>query len=153
MAPPPLYRVPPLTCAGATAASGPITVSASFPASLSVGDVVAIVADRVGSVYQVDRADPRDLANLMPAVGVLSAKTTTTTGTVTLLGEVTGLSGLTPGAPLWVSLAGVLISGSNAGVTPVSEGSRVGVQSMGTALASDVALIVPQLPNIRRYTP
>lgn len=89
----------------------------------------------------------------MPAVGVLTTKTTTTTGTVTLLGEVTGLSGLTPGAPLWVSLAGVLISGSNASITPASEGSRVGVQSMGTALASDVALIVPQLPNIRRYTP
>lgn len=154
--PPGLYRTPALVCPTTGSGGGlgtPITADATFPATLAVGDVVAIVGDRVANVYTVDKADPRQLATLMPAVGVLTAKTTTTTGTITLLGPVSGLSGLTPGDPLWVSISGTIISGSNASITPAVEGNRVGLQSVGTALASDVALFIPQVPNVRRYTP
>ena len=85
----------------------PVTCEADCPASISVDDLVYVSGTEVGGIVQVDLADPVIMAK-MPAVGIVTVKSTATRCTVHKLGLVTPSVGLIAGARYYVGLTGVL---------------------------------------------
>lgn len=97
-----------------------------------IGDCVYIRADRSGKYYQVGVCDPSD-PDKMPAVGIISSKSSATECIVQPFGEVDGTyTGLTPGDSMYVGADGRPTH------TPPSPGIQ---QYIGEAWASDVLFL------------
>lgn len=117
-------------------AQGAITFPAYCEASDAAGHAVYITGDKIGEYHQVTKVnvDDADVKKAI-AVGVIITKLAADVCTVQTYGPVPGLlSGLTPGASLFVNLDAALREG------PPSRpptGSRIW-QHVGTATASDV---------------
>lgn len=124
--------------AGPAGASGADVRNAICPSGVAVDDLVYITGDEVGGALQVDTVDIDDPAK-MPALGVVLTKPTATTCTVHLRGELTGLSGLTAGAPVFV--------GTNSQLTttvPALPGSGIRhLQRMGGMISATKMLFDP----------
>lgn len=122
-------------------------VKANCLASDVAGDCVTFTADRVGALYQVTKADPRNISQ-GPSIGIIRSKEGPTVCIVQLLGVIDGLyTGLTIQVPLWVGTDGKLTQDVSS-VVPLPAG-RVFVQQMAVAMASDVIFFNPQGPVIR----
>ncbi len=114
---------------GGTADAIDSATTFTCPAGVSVREVVAIT-----SANTVDKADADD-ATKRPAYGIVVSKPTSTSCIVRLLGELTGFSGLTPGATYYVSTTPGAI------VTPAPSGSGVLRQVVGDAISSTVLCV------------
>jgi hypothetical protein len=108
-----------------------------------------VAGPEVAGVAQVATADPSTLAK-MPAVGVVTDKTSPTTCTVQRLGRVDlSASALTfsPGSRLFVSLTGAV-----SGTVPAASASPSGyvfVQPIGVATAAATLEFNPSMSVIR----
>jgi hypothetical protein len=118
----------------------PITVQlvqfdALCPSTVAVGDLV-----RVASAGHVAKTDITDIASL-PAIGVVTAKATTTSCTVQTHGIVAGLfTGLTPGLLYYVARDSTL------GPLPVpTSGETLFWQAVGVALDPTSLVFTPSL--------
>lgn len=115
-------------------------------ASDAVGDCVYVTGDRVGNLYQVAKADPRD-AQKMPAVGIIHSKLSSTECKVIFLGELFGVyAGSALRKPVFVGVGGVL---SDSPPTPLA-GGYVFTQVMGTVVSSGVVVVVPNYMMVKR---
>jgi len=122
-----------------------VTFDGIFPAATSVGDVVYISGDKIGSYYQVDKADIYTIIK-MPAIGVIIQKYTSTTGRILCSGEVTGIyAGLTPGKMLFVNAASRLDEAAPGSPTT----GIVNVQPLAYSLSSDTIFLKPESPTRR----
>lgn len=112
----------------------------------SVGDLVYISGPKLGSDYQVQRADPSDYAKF-PAVAVIVAKLSSTRAVLQFQGEVKGVyTGLIPGKIYWAGA-----SGSPSATPPVAGvGGKMRVQSIGVAVDTDVLRLEPLKNAITR---
>lgn len=111
----------------------------------TVGKVVYIRADISAGRYVVETADPSTFSK-MPAIGMIISKASSTICTVQFRGIVQGIySGMTPGAMLFVSTTGSLVSSP-----PTPGPSRMFIQNMGVALGSNVVGLEPDLTLSRR---
>jgi len=112
-----------------------------------VGDCVCIRADRDDDgLYRVERADPRVYAK-MPAAGVIVSKSAADRCLFQWIGELLGLTGLTPGRVVFLGTDGRLTQDAEA-ITPDPDG--VYVQNMGMALAGDAVLLAPNFALVKR---
>jgi hypothetical protein len=130
------------TAIGAGSGGGPppITVQlvqfdALCPSTVAVGDLVRVV-----SSGHVDKTDILDIASL-PAIGIVTAKATTTNCTVQTHGIVSGLfTGLTPGLLYYVA------RNSTLGAIPVpTSGEILFWQAVGVALTPTSLIFTPSL--------
>lgn len=100
----------------------------------AVGNCVSISGNAVGNTYQVCTADPSTSVK-MPAVGVLISKTSPTSGTVQIFGELRDIyTGLSHGQLLYV--------GADSRLTHTRPSSGI-VQCIGEAFDSSIAFIWP----------
>ena len=113
------------------------------PATAVVGRAVYVTGDKVGERYQVAPVDINDPATFL-AIGVLLKKTASTEGVVQLAGLFQGLSGLTPGQPVYISASGAL---THTAPTPPPAGIRL-VQIIGRALSTTELWIDVKSPII-----
>lgn len=109
----------------------------------SVGHAVRVTGDRIDGLYQVTKVDIDAAApSEAKGFGIISAKSDATTCIVQTSGPMSGvLSGLTPGRLLFVDTDATLTA------TPPprpSSGERT-IQALAYAVASDVAVIAPQV--------
>jgi hypothetical protein len=118
------------------AASGEASISATASEAISAGAIVNVY-NNAGTV-SVRNAD--NTAAGKEATGfALAAIANGATGTVTLQGVVTGLSGLTPGAYQFLGTVGGLVSAA-----PTASGSIT--QIVGTALSATSVMFRPSDP-------
>ncbi|MBS3025577.1 hypothetical protein [Acidiphilium multivorum] len=118
------------------AASGEASISATASEAISAGAIVNVY-NNAGTV-SVRNAD--NTAAGKEATGfALAAIASGATGTVTLQGVVTGLSGLTPGAYQFLGTVGALVS-----APPSTSGSIT--QIVGTALSATSVMFRPSDP-------
>ena len=126
-----------LTVTGEGSRSNRTTFKAYCLVSDSVGDAVYIRGDRIDLVYQVTKVNIDALSAIQACtVGLIRTKLTATTCIVQTSGEF-NTSGLTPGKLLFVSTQSQI---SCAPPDHPLTGTRI-LQTLGTALASDVALL------------
>lgn len=131
---------------GPTGPTGPagsstdtVTIAVSCASGDAVGACVKITGPKSGGAYPVTTVDLTDPASGI-AVGILSAKSAPTVGTVLMRGALTGFySMLDPGKTYVVDAAGQITRTSP---TP-SPGLRVFVQSMGWAITDDEFYVAP----------
>lgn len=116
-----------------------ITCQADCPVSVAIGDLVYVTGTEVGGIVQVDRADPA-LRAKMPAIGLVTAKTTTTRCTVHKFGLVTPSLTLTAGERYFVGTLGTLSSGPPPRTGP---GTETLVQLIGYAVKSNELFFNP----------
>ena len=114
----------------------PITCEADCPADVAVGDLVYVTGTEVGGVIQVDQVDPA-LRAKMPAIGIVTVKSTATRCTVHKLGLFTPPGALTAGSRYFVGSAGVLSASPPPRTGP---GTETIVQIVGYAVKSDQLL-------------
>lgn len=119
-------------------------LQATCLATDAIGNFVFISGPPVGSRVTVETVDISDAAK-MPALGVITGKTTATDCDVQFLGETpTGVfSGLTVGRIQFVSPLGLPTA-----TTPSGPGQFV--QKMGIALGATRLLLVPDFNMVRR---
>lgn len=118
------------------AASGEASISATASEAISAGAIVNVY-NNAGTV-SVRNAD--NTAAGKEATGfALAAIASGATGTITLQGVVTGLSGLTPGAYQFLGTVGGLVSAA-----PTAAGSIT--QMVGTALSATSVMFRPSDP-------
>lgn len=113
----------------------------------SVGDLVCIRGDKVNGKWRVERANPEDETK-MPAIGILSKKTTPTVGEIILIGQtdVGFYTGLIPGRGYFVGSDGrPSLSIPSAGISGYAM-----VQLIGYAMAGDILRFVDILNMIKR---
>jgi hypothetical protein len=109
--------------------------AADCPSGVAVGDAVHVTGAKVGGVAQVATCDITSLS-AMPAVGVVTAKPTSTDCTVQFGGEVAVYSGLTPGKTYMVDQNGEPTA------TLPTVGSDHYVQRIGIATSTDSMLLL-----------
>jgi len=123
-----------------------ITVKVVCLSSDNVGDMVYIAGEQVSSdTYNVTRVDIDD-PNKRNPLGMLIEKTSSTTGTVQIVGVIKGVyTGLTPGKYLFIDTAGRLNE-----VAPgrPSLGVTRSVQICGLAISSNGVSITLMSPTI-----
>lgn len=122
-----VYQLTPPTASSSNAVDS--ATAYICPATVVVGDAVYL-----SGADAVDKADA-DAALNRPAMGIVSAKPTTTTCTLRYSGELGGYTGLTPGATYYLST----VSGGI--VTPTPTGSNVLSQVLGDARNSTTLVI------------
>ena len=103
----------------------------------SVGDLLHINGNIVGSDYQAEKADP--INNKMPAIAVIVYKITTTRAVVQFEGNVNVYTGLTAGKTYYVDSLG------RPALTPPSApiGGKAYVQPVGVALDANALQLKP----------
>ncbi len=111
----------------------------------AVGDLVYINADSVAGTFQVGKVDPTD-TTMMPAVGVVHSKSTSTSCLVLAFGIVSA-TGVVPGSRYFVDTDGSLTA------TPPlpAAGNYVMIQAVGVALDSARFRIHPSLDMVKRW--
>jgi hypothetical protein len=114
-----------------------ISMAASCTAAEAVGDAVYVTGSAT-----VRRCDPYDPSK-MPAIGVITAKPTTTSCVVVTSGRAR-LAGLTTGVAYFVQPNGAAAPG-----TPMMGPSHVWVQRIGRALAPNVLNVIIDPPTQR----
>lgn len=119
------------------------TFDADCPSGAAVGDAVYITGAKVGGVAQVATVDITSVST-MPAVGVITAKPTSTECTVQYGGEVAIYSGLTPGKVYMIDQNGEPTA------TLPSVGSDHYVQRLGIATSSDSMLLLLDVTLVKR---
>lgn len=120
---------------GASGGSATQVVSATIftvPAAVVVGDLVYLTG-----ADTADRADNTS-ETTTPARGIVLSKPTSTTAILVTSGEVSGFSGLTPGANQFLGTAGGLIES----VAALIDGNFV--QRVGEAINATTLLFQPQ---------
>lgn len=104
----------------------------------AVGDFIRITGGKVAGVYQVSKVDILD-ASTMPAIGLITSKTSTTSCFVRTFGIIAA-TGLVPGARYWV--------GSDSQIAAVHPTPGIGeiavAQVVGVALDSTELLLRPE---------
>lgn len=118
---------------------------AACAASDAVGDLVFINADSVAGTFQVGKVDPTNTA-MMPAVGVIHSKATSTSCLVLAFG-LAAATGVVPGQRYFVDTDGALTA------TPPlpTVGNYVMIQAVGVALDSAQFRINPSLDMVKRW--
>lgn len=117
----------------------PITCEADCPSAVAVGDLVYVTGTEVGGVVQVDQVDPA-LRAKMPAIGIVTVKSTATRCTVHKLGLVAPSVALTAGSRYFVGSAGTLSPSPPPRTGP---GTETIVQTVGYAVKSNQLLFNP----------
>jgi len=124
-----------------TASAANSIISAVGAFTTDTGVVVGELVYASGS-FAADEAD-NSAVGTGPAIGIVTAKPTTTTATVAFAGEVSVLSGLTVGADFFMGTNGSIIL---AGVLPTATGSVI--QKVGVAVSTTTLLLNIQLPVV-----
>lgn len=121
----------------------PKSFAAQCQSADEVGQFVYSTGPKVGTLYQVARVDITDLSK-MPAVGVITHKTTPTTCSVQWIGELASVyTGMVRGNVYFIDEDARISS-----TPPVLSGRFV--QRVGTALDEDVLLLVPNFALVKR---
>lgn len=118
---------------------GEISFSADCPSALSVEDIVYITGPEVSGIAQVDIVDITNV-NTMPAIGIITEKTSSTRCKVVLVGEITTTSTLTPGKRYFVGATGTLSST----IPAPGVGAIAFAQPVGYALAVNRLIFNPE---------
>lgn len=121
----------------------PSSIAARCLSADQVGHAVRVTGDKIDGLHQVTRTDiDATTPSEAKSVGVIASKSDSTTCVVQTSGVLAGvLSGLTPGRLLFVDTDATLT------ITPPprpSSGERT-IQALAYAIASDAAVIAPQL--------
>lgn len=102
----------------------------------SVGDFVAIRDVPINGKWRVTKADPGDFS-LIPAIGMISSKSTPTVAKMQVYGPVSGVfSGLVPGKQYCLDYSGIRLGVPDLGINGYSFR-----QYIGFAVASDILVI------------
>ena len=137
----------PTTASGTTTVSGttlPLSFTADCPTSVAVDDLVYVTGPEVGGFYQVDTVDITDRSK-MPAIGIVTEKTTATRCEVVTLGEIElGLS-LTPGSRYFVGT-----NGQPSSTMPPRGSTETIRQIIGYALSADTMMMMVNLEAVVR---
>lgn len=113
----------------------------------TIGQYTVLAGVAVGEILYISGADAASVASnaaigTMPAAGVVVAKPTPTTATMILLGRVTGLAGMTPGARQYVGVSGARVEAGALPTTPGSVIQQIGVAESATAMIFEPQQIV-----------
>jgi len=122
-----------------------IRIAAACIASDAVNDFVYVTGPAVGGLAQVSRVDIADIAK-MPAVGIITTKSTPTRCVVALAGVIT-VTGLIPGATYFVGPNGQPTSVR----PPAGPGGRF-IQAVGVALDAERLSLNPA-PHMTKVIP
>lgn len=126
-------------------ASGVRTWDTFIVAHAGVGQYTVLAGVAIGTVVRISAADTVSAADAgaiatMPAIGVITAKPTSTTATVQWVGEISLFAGLIPGRVYFVDSAGAITA-----TAPVATGTVV--QRLG--VAKDASTLILQVtPNL-----
>lgn len=120
----------------------PLVFPASCQSSDSAGDCVYISGDSTAGLAQVTRADIADTSK-MPAIGIITSKSSSTSCLVAYLGVV----------PITVALPGkIYFVGSDGKPTATRPAGPALIQSVGVALDASRLLLHPSL-NMTKVLP
>jgi hypothetical protein len=130
---------------GGVAGDATVNFIALCPSEIVSGDCVYISGDKTSGLYQVELVDITSLLR-SPAIGLVINKPTSTTATVLVTGEVTGVyTGLTPNASYFVDFDGRLTDA----VPSEPETGVCLVQHIADAISSDTLVLVHDLGLLR----
>lgn len=134
-----------VSAADLSAVQHPKSFAAVCSASEAQGDWVHITGPSVGGMFSVGKVDISDVAT-MPAVGVITQKTSTTQCLVQWSGEVVGVyTGLSYNSLYFVGVDSLAVT-----PPPTPTTAPLYWQVVGVALDSDVLLVSPHFQFTRK---